>query len=178
MKSLALMVSLLTVAGAAGAQAADLYDGPPPPYGSAYEDPRYADIYKYPPPYSVHRGHERFAEPPIPRERVYRDDHSYEPKYVPGPKRYSYIEPRHFADRCIPRDIIKDRLLRSGWHDFHDGDVRGDIATIRARRPSGRLFELAIDRCSGDIVHADPLEPRRYGPYAYDAGPRRWGRHY
>ena len=41
------------------------------------------------------------------------------------------------------------------------------IATVRARRPSGRLFELTIDRCSGEIVSARPLEPRRFGPYAY-----------
>ena len=92
--------------------------------------------------------------------------------------RHSYAEPpRGYADRCLPREVVKERLLRSGWHDFHDGDVRGEIATVRARRPSGRLFDLVIDRCSGEIVDARPLEPRRIGPYAagspYAYGPRR-----
>ncbi len=170
MRSWVLAASLLAAAAATGAQAADLYDAPPPDrYGSAYDDPRYADIYKYPPPrpYAAPpRAYERYAEPPIPRERVYREDERYyEPKYLPGPRRYSYAEPpRGYADRCVPREVVKDRLLRAGWHDFHDGDVQGDIATVRARRPSGRLFALAIDRCSGEIVSAEPLEPRRFGP--------------
>ena len=186
MRSWVLAVGLLTTAAATGAQAADLYDGPPPDrYGSAYEDPRYADIYKYPvpPPYAVpgpRRYSGPYAEPPIPRERVYRDDdYTDEPKYLPGPRRYSYAEPpRDYADRCLPREVIKDRLLRSGWHDFHDGDVRGGVATVRARRPSGRLFDLAIDRCTGEIVSAQPLEPRAIGPYAYGPPPRRWDRTY
>src|SRR5438034_2960808 len=179
MRSWVLAASLLATATTTGAQAADLYDGPPPDrYGSAYEDPRYADIYRYParPPYAVPpRAYERYAEPPIPRERVYREEESYEPKYLPGPgpRRYSYAEPpRDYADRCVPREVVKERLLRSGWHDFHDGDVRGEVATVRARRPSGRLFELAIERCSGEIVGAEPLDPRRFGPYAYTPPPR------
>ena len=148
MRSWVLAAGLLAAAAATGAQAADLYDGPPPDrYGSAYDDPRYADIYRYPVPpprYAAPppRAYERYAEPPIPRERVYREDDRYEPKYLPGPRRHSYAEPpRAHADRCLPREVVKERLLRSGWHDFHDGDVRGDIATVRARRPSGRLFD-------------------------------------
>jgi hypothetical protein len=183
MRSWVLAASLLAAAAATGAQAADLYDAPPPDrYGSAYDDPRYADIYKYPPPapYAVPpRAYERYAEPPIPRERVYRDDERYyEPKYFAGPRRYSYAEPREYAGRCVPREVVKDRLLRDGWRDFHDGDVHGDIATVRARRPSGRLFDLTIDRCTGEIVSAAPLEPRRFGPYAYGPPARRWDRPY
>ncbi len=86
----------------------------------------------------------------------------------------------------MPRAEIKHRLLRQGWHDFHDPDLRGDLASVRARRPSGRLFDLTIDRCSGEIVSARPLEPRPYGPYARPYGPyayggpppRRWERPY
>jgi hypothetical protein len=191
MRGWVLAAGLLAAAAATGAQAADLYDGPPPDrYGSAYDDPRYADIYRYPVPpprYAAPppRAFERYAEPPIPRERVYREDERYEPKYLPGPPRHSYAEPpRAHADRCLPREVVKERLLRSGWHDFHDGDVRGEIATVRARRPSGRLFDLVIDRCSGEIVDARPLEPRRIGPYAegspygYGPQPRRWDRAY
>jgi hypothetical protein len=199
MRSWVLAAGLLAAAVTTGAQAADLYDGPPPDrYGSAYDDPRYADIYKYPPPapYAVpprpYAGvpvPPPYATPPIPRERVYRDDYAYEPKYGPGPRRYSYAEPvPPYGRGCVPKEEIKDRLLRHGWHDFHGGTPQGDVATVRARRPSGRLFELTIDRCSGEIVSAQPLEPRRFGPfayggpyanggpgpYAYGPPPRRW----
>ena len=51
MRSWILVVSLLAATGAASAsaKAADLDEGPPPDrYGSVYEDPRYADIYRRP----------------------------------------------------------------------------------------------------------------------------------
>lgn len=186
MRSWVLAAGLLAAAAASGAQAADLYDGPPPDrYGSAYDDPRYADIYKYPKPpaYAVPAPRPYlgpYAGPPIPRERVYREDEDYYDRgRYDGPRRHSYLDPRRaYAGHCLPREAIKEQLLRHGWHDFHDGDVRGDIATVRARRPSGRLFALAIDRCTGEIVNADPLEPRRFGPYAYGPEPRRWNRAY
>jgi hypothetical protein len=170
MRSWALAVGLMAAAVTTGAKAADLYDGPPPDrYGSAYDDPRYADIYKYPkgPAYAPYGG-------PVPRERVYRDDDYYD--YDARPRRYSYAEPAPYGARCLPREVVKDRLLARGWHDFHHGDIRGDIATVHARRPSGRLFLLSIDRCSGEVIGAQPLEGRPFGPYAY--GPRRWERFY
>jgi hypothetical protein len=187
MRSWVLAASLLAAATTTGAQAADLYDGPPPDrYGSAYEDPRYADIYRYPgpapyavPPPRPYLG--PYAGPPIPRERVYRDDDfGYDRGYFNGPQRYSHVDPRrpYAGGHCLPREVVKDQLLRQGWHDFHDGNVQGGIATVHARRPSGRLFALAIDRCTGDIVSAEPLEPRRFGPYAYGPPPRRWDRPY
>ena len=189
MRSWVLAASLLAATVTTGAQAADLDEGPPPGrYGSAYDDPRYADIYKYP------RGPEVYGVPPrvyggpyaagpppyagpIPRERVYRDDDDDDRGY--GPRRYSYSEPvAPYAGRCAPRELVKEQLFRDGWRDFHDGDARGSIATVRARRPSGRLFELTLDRCSGQVVRAEPIEARRVGPYAYGPPPRRWDRAY
>lgn len=179
MKSWVLAASLLAAAMTTGAQAADLDDGPPPDRYGAYDDPRYADIYRYPrppayvvPPGPVY-GH------PVPRERVYRDDDDgYEGDYR-GPRRYSYNEPRApLRGACLPRAEIKGQLLSRGWNDFHDADVRGDVAFVRARRPSGRLFALTLDRCTGEIVSARPLEGRPYGPYAYGPPPRRWDRAY
>src|SRR5215510_10512229 len=121
MRSWVLAASLMAAAVTTGAQAADLYDGPPPPperYG-AYEDQRYADIYRYPapPPYAVQpRPYAPYYAQPLPRERVYRDDdYGVEPKYLPGPRRYSGAEPPPYAERCVPREVVKDRLLRSGW---------------------------------------------------------------
>jgi hypothetical protein len=189
MRRWVLAASLLAAATATGAKAADLYDNPPPDrYGSAYEDPRYADIYRYPgpgpapyavaPPPRPYLG--PYAGPPIPRERIYRDDdQGYDRGYYDGPRRYSHVDPRRpYAGRCLPREAVKERLLRDGWHDFHDGNVQGDIATVHARRPDGRLFALAIDRCTGEIVNAQALEPRRFGPFAYSPPPRRWDRAY
>jgi len=144
--------------------------------GRAYDDPRYADIYKYPrgpvgvPPPGAYGGPysgpyaaapQPYAGPayagppyasppyagPVPRERVYRDEDEG-PDAYPGPRRYSYAEPTPpYAGRCAPRELVKQQLYRDGWRDFHDGDSRGGVATVRARRPSGRLFELTLDRC-------------------------------
>src|SRR5689334_6618275 len=126
MRSWVFAASLLAAAVTTGAQAADLDEGPPPDrYGSAYDDPRYADIYKYPrgpqaygvPPPGVYGG--PYAGPPpyagpIPRERVYRDDEDY----APGHRRYSYADPvPPYAGRCAPRELVKERLYREGWRD-------------------------------------------------------------
>ena len=195
MRSWVLAASLLAAAATTGAKAADLDEGPPPDrYGSAYDDPRYADIYKYPrgpqaygvpppgaygspyagpsagppPPYA---DPPRYAGPPPyagPRSRASASiakrkittpatlpDHGA----IPTPSR-----PRRSPGRCAPRELVKERLFRDGWRDFHDGELRGEIATIR-RAPSERpLFVLSIHRCSGDIVRADPLEGRSAGP--------------
>jgi hypothetical protein len=203
MRSWVLAASLLAATFTTGARAADLDEGPPPDrYGSAYDDPRYADIYKYPrgpigvPPPGAYGG--PYSGPyaaapppypgPVPRERVYRDEDEG-PGAYPGPRRYSYAEPTPpYAGRCAPRELVKQQLYRDGWRDFHDGDARGGVATVRARRPSGRLFELTLDRCSGQVVRAEPLEGRASGPYAagpypsepyaYGPPPRRWDRAY
>lgn len=164
------------------AQAADLnYDDPQQRYGSAYEDPRYADLYgRTPPPplpekryYGDQYG---YAPPvPIPREPVYRD-HAPPPPYIAP--RYGEAPPRFraYAQRpgCAPKDEVRFRLERDGWSGFFDATVvDGNTAYVKARRGNGRVFALTIDRCSGDIIEARPLEPRGM-PYA----DRRWDRRY
>ena len=144
--------------------AADLDDGPYDRNGSAYDDPRYSDIYRYPD-----------GRHPVPREPVYgnryddddRDDYQ-------APRRYTYADPRAYRGACVPREQIKYRLKEHGWHDFRDPEIRGEIATVLARRPSGRQFELTLDRCSGEIVNVQQLD-RPYGPYAYGNGPHAYG---
>lgn len=143
-----------------GARAADLEDGPPPPprYGGAYDDSRYADIYRYP------------DRPPVPPARVYRDD-DYPP---PPPGRFEQRYSHRGA--CVPRHVIRDRLMREGWQDFRVDELQGNVVTLHARRPSGRPFLLTIDRCSGDVVDARPAyQP---GPTAYGPTPRRYYRPY
>jgi hypothetical protein len=104
----------------------------------------YEDSYGQAPRY------ERYAQPPA----------DFEPPYPPrntdgGP--------------CVPREVVRDRLLSEGWGDFRDFDPRGRVILVQARRPSGRLFDLTIDRCSGQVVDARPVfGPRaERGAYAY-----------
>lgn len=129
-----------------GARAADLEE----PYyrGQAYEDPRYADMYRYPRP----------AEP-VYRDRDERYEGRYDGRFVQRPS-------------CVPRHVVRDRLARDGWQDFRLEELDGPVAQLRARRPSGRPFILTVDRCSGEIVGARPLAPGAFAggpPYVrYD----------
>lgn len=137
---------------AASALAASLFASAP----SAFA----ADLYEdgYGPQYS-----ERYAVPPA----------DFEPPYPPA-----------YAGRgpCVPREAVRDRLLSEGWGDFRDFEPRGRVVLVQARRPSGRLYDLTIDRCSGEVVDARPVfgpraEPGAYayGGYGgYGWGPRRY----
>jgi hypothetical protein len=170
-----LAAGLLAAVAASPAQAADLdgEDSPPPrswphsgPYGGP-ADPRYA----------------RPAPPPGYRDDDDDDDDRY--SAVPPPRRYSNVPPRYAppppTKTCVRSEQVRERLAGEGWRDFHDGKPASDsLVTMRARRPSGRLFELTLHRCSGEIVESRPLELRPFGPYAYRQpygpyGPWRWG---
>jgi hypothetical protein len=178
-----------TVGAAIAAQAADLnYRDYGNRQGSAYDDPRYADLYGDGPPPPPPITHQRryaapYAEPhpPIPRAPVYR-----EPVPQWGHRQYSEVQPhdyqrsdayqppRHRAysagPGCLPKDEIRYQLERDGWRDFHEPQIVDQgTAALRARK-QGRTFELRVDRCSGDVLTARPLEPRP-GPYA-DYGSR------
>ena len=162
------------------AGAADIFDR----YGqnsSPYDDPRYADVYQYPPPRA-------YAEPPpyAPAPR-YEPTPRYEPRpyaqyeEAPPPRdTYGYLRPmrpRDYAgraDTCMPHQEIRRSLAGEGWRDFRDVELRGEIAVVEARRPNGRPYHLKIDRCSGEIVKATPLDERPV-PYAYRD---RYGRAY
>jgi hypothetical protein len=172
--SAAVLVAAQLVA-VASASAADLYNTyPPARSGSAYDDPRYADLYGTPPPrheapykpsyeyrqeYRHEYRHEYRDRHPVPSEPVYRDRQ---------PNQYSEVHPRHRAysagPGCLQKDEISLNLERDGWRDFHDPQVidRG-TAFVKARR-HGRTFQLKLDRCSGDIIAARPVDHR--GPYA------------
>lgn len=82
----------------------------------------------------------------------WRDEHD-----VPPPRRLAdEYAPRE--DGCVPRRAIRDHLVTDGWSGFHDLEIRGRSAHIRARRPDGRLYALKLDRCSGQIVRARPVD--------------------
>jgi hypothetical protein len=192
--------SLLSVVGAAllalslgstPSFAADLdYRTPPSDrYGTAYSDPRYADIYGYQkpvPPQHYGYQHPGYAPPPpphvpIPHEPVYKYPPRYSedyapprgyapPGYGPPPRSYSHRNPN-----CLSKDTIQRELIADGWREFHAPNVLNqDEATLRARRPDGRLFELRVDRCTGEVIAARPLGEPGYGPqvYGYRGYPR------
>lgn len=170
MKRLLLSAGLLAAAFAAGAgpaSAADLDYGryPTDRYSSAYEDPRYRDLYApeprpYAPPYAEYRY--THPVPPVPPGYVYRDVDRY--AYRDGPA----DDWRYNRNGCLPREEIKGRLVGEGWRDFHDLDLRGDVARVNARRPNGDLYALKIDRCSGEIVSSRFIARGGRVPYAYD----------
>lgn len=168
MKSFLLAAGVLAAVAACApsVRAADLDYAKPDRYSSPYDDPRYRELY----------GERRYSE---------RYEYEERDKKYPAPTPYyGYREdsPPRFAedDRyrrdCVPRHEIRERLRAEGWGDFHDLELRPEIAAVRARRPNGDLYDLKIDRCSGSIVSARPLDRYVPGPYAY--GPRRWTRPY
>lgn len=172
MKALPLAATVFAAAVLLGARpgaAADLdYDGVPPPdrYGSAYEDPRYRDLYAPEPP-RVYRFEPRpYAAVPPPPAPIYR-----------GEDRFAGWGPRpdwRYGNGCLPRREITERLVDQGWRDFHDLDLTRPAARVSARRPNGDLFRLKVDRCNGEILRADVIDERHGpGPYAWRDGPRR-----
>jgi hypothetical protein len=179
------LLGLPLAAHAPAVQAADLSYGPEESYDryrSAYDDPRYRDLYgpdsssRYRPSYRD----DRFAEaPPTYYPRGSTKDGDYLAP-MPSPPRFS--DAPRYRSACAPRREVKDRLRAEGWRDFHDAEPRGDVARVRARRPSGRLFVLDVDRCTGEIVRArsigrDDADSWR-DSYAYAPPPRRWQRPY
>jgi hypothetical protein len=176
------------------AASADLYEPPYYPSGDAYydESPAYESRYDrhagkdfgYPVPPETVYGGKRFAAP----DAYYGKDVYYGNEAYDGGKGFAPPEPyggKGFAppadwsrygsyrydDACVPRRVARRRLRREGWRGFHDFEPRGGVVLVKARRRwSGRAFELAIDRCSGEIVGARPLRGGRdfaYRRYRY-----------
>jgi hypothetical protein len=170
--------AVVTSAAPLGAADIDYDRVPHDKYGSAYDDPRYADIYGPPKPYRPY--HEPYTrhDHPVPSAPVY----GYEPR---PHTRFAYRE------GCVPRHEVRRQLERDGWSGFFDADPAGEVARVKARRPDGRLYQLAVDRCTGEVVSARPLDrhfgyddrgPDRYERYAdhpsHYVGPPRYDRHY
>jgi hypothetical protein len=180
MKSWVFAAGLLAAAAALPAEAADV-DGAPPPKGGPYSEPY--DGYRYgpkgPPSYNDDEDDDRYDDRAP--SKKYSDRYDDNP---PTPKKYSTVPPKYApppGKGCVRSEQVREGLEAQGWRDFHAGQpVNGSVVTIRARRPSGRLFELTLDRCSGEIVEARPLQLRPFGPYAYREpygpfGAWRWG---
>ena len=162
------LIAAMYLAGAPGASAADLGEDYGPRYGAAYDDPRYADIYRDPVPQPPRR-YEQYEEE--------YDADDYDPQRLAEVPPYVRDRPYAHDRGCMPRREIRYRLKAEGWDDFHDIEFRDGTALVRARRPSGELYELRVDRCSGDVVHARALHGPVWGPYAYGSPRRPWQRY-
>lgn len=153
-------VALTGFSAAGPATAGDLYDRHPRT-GSAYDDPRYADIYGDTPRPRYAAPH-RYEEP-----RDYRREPDEYLRPMPGVRRF------HDRGACVDRLEARDRLIEQGWRDFQDLELRDDVAVITARRRSGQAYRLKLDRCTGEILSARAVDAY-HGPYA----DRRNGRYY
>ncbi len=175
----AVLVAALQLTGASVSSAADLYGGPPD------GDPRYSDIYRQPPA----RYDDRY--PPYANKQAYveedDDDNGYDdqPRYVERYDRGEYLRPMnpprfqgeyawsgYERPGCVPGGEIRRELIRDGWSGFHDAELRGRSALVTARRPNGEFYRLKVNRCTGEVVRARPLDAhgdsyawRRRGPY-------------
>lgn len=175
-RSLTAAVAVLATLAAMPAAAADLDPYAPPPhakYGSPYDDPRYADVYRHPPPPPkyVERYEQRFVAPPPPPPRYVEryDDRGYAPAPPPA---YSWRgEPPRSAYGCLPREAARANLERQGWHDFHNLQPGADVVHVRARRPNGALFDLTLDRCTGQILDRRYLAGAPPSSYAWRERP-------
>lgn len=241
----AALAAACAMLGASGLHAADLdYRGDTRQrLGEAYDDPRYADIYRTPPsrydvgpdrdgeryryvdrygdrdeqqryreeeedilaeePEADARFEERYEDGPDVEEERSADGGRYEPERCgSGPERrgYSYKDdlaeercapPPRYSDAlrepayreryderhagrgpaCVPRRVIRRALHEEGWLDLHALELAGPVARLRARRDSGRLFALELDRCTGRVLHAEVLSPSR--THVWTRGPRR-----
>ena len=186
MKRWVLAAGLLAAAAAAPALAADMDDGKTPyPKGGIYDDPRHSS--KGPPSEyddddddndGPRTPPNKFSGPPPPDKYTPPPPNKF--SGPPPPDKYGPPPPNKFSGvtppgKCVRSEEVRERLTSLGWREFHAGQpVNENIVTLRARRPNGRLFELTLHRCSGQIVDARPLEPR---PYAFKGpnGPGTWG---
>lgn len=62
----------------------------------------------------------------------------------------------YYDDRggCLPREAIRQRLREDGWRDIQRVDVRRNTVVLTAERPNGQIFDIKVDRCSGNIIDA------------------------
>lgn len=130
-------------------------------YDKSYGRDRFGD-YRYDDPYDRYadRGNEQYDD--------YDDTYDRRPYRGSlkdggvgyGDKSYKgedFYRQRHYGHNrtCLPQRAILRKLRRAGWRGFRRGRVRGDIGYVHARqRYSGEIYELAVDRCSGEIISA------------------------
>ena len=115
------------------------------------------------------------------------DEDAYRGRYRSSYKDGEYLEPMNrpprYADEswrgregCTPRWQIRQRMMDDGWRNIYRLRVLDNAVVIRAQRPSGRPFDLKLDRCTGDIVDRRPAHMGTFSGYAPEY--RRYSRTY
>jgi len=61
-------------------------------------------------------------------------------------------------DDCLRPRQIRRNLQSQGWWDFHGLRRVGEDFVVRARRPNGAVYQLRVERCSGRVAAARPLD--------------------
>jgi hypothetical protein len=163
----ATVFTALLIAAPSPGRAADLYgEGYQPPYDEGgYAERRYS---------------ERDYDEDVPPEERY--DERYPGPDRPGSIKDGYpvpVAPPHYGYRgqdryaCADKWEVRRHLRNDGWVDFRVFDASGPVVALRARRiDTGRVFLLRVEKCSGEVVNAEPFYLRSFGAYA----PRPWER--
>lgn len=153
----------LTLAAAAVTplSAADLYGNTRDERASPYEDPRYAEIFGYD---RRERGPRDYRER---RRYEDRDDEDYRTRPIarqPARPHYDegYDPERYRTAGCVPRRVIRRRLLSAGWHAFNRVVFKGDIVRFYASDARGARHIVFLNRCSGRIIDSLRLERDRF----------------
>lgn len=86
---------------------------------------------------------------------------------VPMPPPSAGAPPPRYAERpparveryaCLDRWQIREELRRRGWTGVRPMGGDGGIVRVRAHRfDSSSVFQLRVDRCSGEVLAARPL---------------------
>ena len=64
------------------------------------------------------------------------------------------------STQCRSERAIRRQLRRAGWRGFRRGHVRGNVGYVQARqRGTGETYELAVDRCTGEVISAACIGP-------------------
>lgn len=64
------------------------------------------------------------------------------------------VPPRRIVAECLSKFDIRHALKRQGFHDYDAVELRGEVAFMLARNDEGRRFELEVDSCTGEVIHA------------------------
>ena len=67
---------------------------------------------------------------------------------------------RNWAPVCVPKHVMRARLVHRGWHDFELLGRGPNRIRLEATNFKGRRFRIVLDRCNGHIIKKRPL--RRY----------------
>jgi len=91
-----------------------------------------------------------------------QDSYRVPPRGVRARRPYGYD---YGGPVCLPKPLIRARLIDRGWHNFELINRGPHRVRLRATNFKGRRFHLVIDRCDGHIIKRRPV--RQYWSYGY-----------